>query len=183
MLSLFALTFLPSCNEESDHSADDRITSQLPGTWVLTESQPNPTENDDENTGTNDDEDENTLLKRNVNFTFTTSAFNVTVTRKTISKTMYYNVRGTWNVKNQILQLRYDINSLTTMGMSSQEITALRNSFNDNNLLLDDIKNSDQAYGMPIELSRPNNANAMMKLSKNYDLGGIYTLYSGAEPQ
>lgn len=168
LFAFVALTFLPSCNEESDHSADKRITENLPGFWELHDSQK--------------DEDGNLTISRDVKFYFTSSNFSVEIVRKTLSKTTSYSVRGTWNVKNEILQLRYDLNSLTTLGYSSQEITALKNNFSDNNAMLDDLKDNPQAYGMPIELSRPSNTSGMMKLTKNYDFAGTYNLSTGTIP-
>lgn len=168
LFSIFAMATLASCNEESDHSADKRITSELPGIWVTHEAQLDPAGN--------------ATIARNVQFVFTSSRFSVEIVRKTLSKTTSYSVSGSWNVKNEILQLYYDLNTLTTMGLTTQEITALKNNLNDNNAMLDDLKDNPQSFGMPIELSRPNNSSGIMKLTKSYDFAGTYTLDTGATP-
>ncbi len=162
-LSVFLVLPLASCNEESDHSADKRLASELPGTWVLSDTQ--------------SDEDGNKILSRNVMFVFTSKrTFDVSTVRTTPSKTTSYSVRGTWSIKNEVLQLRYELNSLITMGLTTQEITALKTSLNSNNEMLDDLKDNAQSYGMPIEISRKDAFNGMMKLTKNSDFAGLYTL-------
>lgn len=168
-LALFLLFPLTGCNEEYDSSTDERITADLPGTWRLFESQT--------------DSAEQVVLSREVLFTFTTAKnFHVEYIRTSLSKTVSYSISGTWNVKRETLELKYDLPSFTSEGLTSQQVDIIISSFKDNNLLLEDLKGSNQPYGMPIELSRQGSTSGMMKLSKSYDFGGIYTIYTGMTP-
>lgn len=166
-LIMFAMLSLVSCNEAYDDSKDKELSSQLRGTWVLDESQQN--------------ENNETVLARNVVFNFTNSNFKVAYSRTTISKTSGYSVTGSWRINRQVLELRYDLASLQTTGMTSEEENILLSSLKSNNLLLDDLKDTNQSYGMPIEISRTSSTEGYMHLSGSYDFAGIYELSMGGD--
>lgn len=165
LIALIATLGLTSCNDEYDDTPDVRITSQLPGTWRLSETQKD--ENGDE------------TIRRDTEFVFVGDNFTASYFRKTLSRSASYSVSGTWKVNRQVLELRYNVASLVTEGMSETEVEILRTSLVDNNLMLDDLKDSHQPYGMPVEVTRTSAGAGNMKLSKSADFGGIYTLVGG----
>jgi hypothetical protein len=94
----------------------------------------------------------------------------------TLNTIKSYSVEGTWNVKSSTLELYYNVSSLSCTGMRDEEVRSMQTSLKDNNLMIDDLKDSKQAYGMPIELTRLTSGEGYMKLSKSADLAGNYTL-------
>lgn len=168
LASLMMLLPLTSCNEEADHSADQRITEQLPGQWTYSTSQTS--------------EDGLQVSARTTNFTFMSSRFEVTVERSQLSKVTTFSISGTWNIKNETLQLYYNLESLVTSGMTKDEERALWSQFNSNNKMLDDLRDSKQAYGLRIEISRPSAYSGNLKLTGSDYFEGTYTLSGGVNP-
>lgn len=166
LIALLAAGFA-SCNEDHDYSEDTRLSKQLPGTWNLHEDQK--------------DQQGDILASRDVQFVFGASNFSVNYYRKTISKLVSYSVNGTWEIRREKLVLRYNLDSLTTMGMTNEEIHKVLDTFKDNNILVDELKDTNQVFGMPIEISRSGVSAGMMKLAQSPDFGGTYTLFTGLE--
>lgn len=166
LMMLMGVFTLTSCNDEPDDSESKRLAAELPGNWAFSELQENEGE---------------TISSKNVNFYFDSSRFEVTVKRSTISRSYLFSVSGKWNIKSETLELYYDIDSLVTDGLTTEEQKSLYSSFTANNKMLDDLRNSKQAWGMPIEISRPNNYSGMMKLTNSDYYAGTYTL-SGMIP-
>lgn len=166
LIALFVAGFT-SCNDDTDTTADELMTQQLPGTWRLHEDQK--------------DESGDVTIARDVEFVFTATNFTVSYYRKTISKLVSYSINGTWDIRRETLELRYNIPSLTTSGMTKEQSDELRRGFMDNNALLDDLAGDKfQVYGMPIEVSRSGSGLGSMKLGKSADFGGMYSLFNGS---
>lgn len=160
LTAFLCLTAMTSCNDDSDLSPDREIANDLPGTWILHEA-PGTTSRD----------------TRDVRLDFTASNFTATYQRKTDSRTYSYSVSGTWKVYKKVLELTYNVSTLSTTGMTAQEVDALTILFNDNNANLRD-KPDTQPLGMNVEITRSySNGTGSLRLSGyNPDFAGTYTL-------
>lgn len=136
--NLFAVLFvalifiLPSCNED-DTTNDPALTSKLKGTWV--------------SSTTSDEETLQTTLALNSDFSFRCTS--TTIDNKTfLMKT--WSVGGAWNVRKEILQMNYDIETLTGMDMSEEEMTSIRTILMKNNSVLAESNKNGRPYGHTI---------------------------------
>ncbi len=135
---------LPSCNEDSGKD-DDIIKAQLIGNWVL---------NAEKDAGKGQIVRLSSVYHLDANGSYIHSESMRTVgSEGELMKDKVMSVRGTWSVKKAQLELSYDLNSLTFVGYTEAEQKAQHDLYRDENLMLKDMHDRGDAYGMAITLS------------------------------
>lgn len=138
LLFLFAaiMVVLPSCNDDDAYdNKDARLTAALPGYWVL--------------------EEQGANMRTTVTYQFTaagTFTYSYTTDNSTENTHKVWSVSGTWNVKKETLQLKYDLSSFVTTGYSDAEVRGIRTSLIDGNSALEESNKQDKVYGPTIEI-------------------------------
>ena len=83
-------------------------------------------------------------------------------------------IDGTWKVYKGVLQLKYDLDSFTSAGLTEAEKQAMYDGFYQSNLLLADMEAAGNAYGFAVTFGKNGNTDTMRMSSVN----GLFTRVS-----
>ena len=144
LFSMLALItcLLSGCNE--DATKDDSMLSQeILGSWTLSFQSDNTS---------------NSMHYTFKDKTFTYATYATKMDDPTIKS---LTINGTWRIYKGVLELTYDLQSLSTDGYDAQETKNIYDGFYNENLLVNDMMNSSSPYGKTVTFSQSGNVQTM----------------------
>lgn len=148
LFAAILLTALPACNEDNTEN-DAAYTAQLIGSWLM-------------NYG-------NSEYTTSHYYSFDATKFTYTYTTNNLAEfsERSWTVKGSWNVKQGILQLYYDLDSFRAEGYTEKEMKSMISDLDYNNSVLSKNNKKGRAFGSEISFTTVNDETVLQLKGAN----------------